>query len=170
MKWLKSLLMFCLLFSIVACSANNTSPKLSEQQAKEIAFKHANLTEDQVEIIQSTNSQVEDHVEYNLEFTAGGNHYTYRIHGDSGDILDYTDNLSDDATNSDNTSYKTKDEALAIAIAHANLKQTDVTISEVTESTDEDGDAYDIEFEFGASHYEYKVHKQTGEILEYSVE
>ena len=64
-------------------------PKLTEDQAKDIALKHAGLNADQVRF-QRTEFEMDRGVpQYDIEFENDSWEYEYELHADTGEILSY---------------------------------------------------------------------------------
>ncbi len=79
--------------SLVGCSnsttLNNVNNKITIEEAKEIALKHANLTSDVVSFIR-TETDIENGTEkYDIEFYHDNKEYDYEINATSGEILEY---------------------------------------------------------------------------------
>ncbi|MGL5347846.1 MAG: PepSY domain-containing protein, partial [Peptostreptococcaceae bacterium] len=74
---------------IIEDKAVNTQNKITAEQAKEIALKHANLKSDQVKFIKETN-EVDDAIsKYDIEFTNENMKYNYEIDANTGDVLEF---------------------------------------------------------------------------------
>ena len=70
-------------------SSNASTVAISEEKAKEIALKHANLTSDQV-TFGKIKLDFDDGVqEYDIEFYYNNKEYSYEIDANSGTILSY---------------------------------------------------------------------------------
>lgn len=82
--------------SLVGCNnsttlnnGNETNKKVTIEQAKEIALKHANLINDQVSFIR-TETDLDKGVEkYDIEFYYENKEYDYEINGADGQIISY---------------------------------------------------------------------------------
>jgi len=69
-----------------------------------------------------------------------------------------------------NTELIPMDEAEAIAMEHAGFTAEDVTDLRTRFETGDTGYEYDVEFKAGGCAYDYTIHAETGEILEYDVD
>lgn len=68
---------------------NNNQNKITIEQAKEIALKHANLSENQVSFVKSS-QEFDDGIEkYDIEFYFDNKEYDYEINANTGDIISY---------------------------------------------------------------------------------
>ena len=82
--------------SLVGCknsktlnNGNETNKKVTIEQAKEIALKHANLTSDKVSFIR-TETDIDNGVEkYDIEFYYENKEYDYEINAANGEIIEY---------------------------------------------------------------------------------
>ncbi|MGN1029518.1 MAG: bacterial Ig-like domain-containing protein, partial [Bacilli bacterium] len=82
--------------SLVGCknsktlnNGNETNKKVTIEQAKEMALKHANLTSDKVSFIR-TETDIDNGVEkYDIEFYYENKEYDYEINAANGEIIEY---------------------------------------------------------------------------------
>ena len=79
-------------------------------------------------------------------------------------IIEQTD-IDNTATN-----YITESKAKAIALEHAQLKESEVRIKKVKFDHDHDRAEYEIEFHQGRTEYEYTIDATTGQILDYDMD
>ena len=147
-------------------TSGNASQKayIGEEKAKQIALKHANVTN-------ITNYKIEldfdDVMVYEIEFKSNNKEYDYEINALTGDIIEYEiDNNETSTNNSNNTTTDkiTKDEAKQIALKHANV--TNITNYEI----ELDDNKYEIEFKANNKEYEYEINATTGKIIKYSID
>ena len=68
-------------------SANDA--KLTVEEAKDIALKHAGLTADEVRFIKADFDIDHGVGEFDIEFDKGNMEYEYEIHADTGEILSF---------------------------------------------------------------------------------
>ncbi|MDD5936952.1 MAG: PepSY domain-containing protein [Clostridiales bacterium] len=166
-----------------------TSNKITIDQAKEIALKHAGLTKDQVSFSQTKND-IDDGIEkYDVEFNYEGKEYDYEISAIGGEIIKYDHEIEDtnihnnvttntqgntqnDAAN--NTSNNTNstdnisvDKAKQIALSHAGLTSSKVTFKRTELDFDDGIQKYEVEFYYNNREYSYEINAKTGEILSY---
>ena len=129
---------------------NQSQNKISLEQAREIALKHANLKENQVNFLKE-NLEVDDGVEiYNIEFSFENKEFDYEINAITGE----------------NTNYKiTQSQAQEIALKDANLKADQVFFDKIDIDIKNNTPAYEIEFKHNNKEYDYKIDANTGEII-----
>lgn len=150
---------------------DNTSVKLSENEAKKKAFEAAGVKEKEI-----TNLQVEQDFDdatptYDIEFTKDQTEYSYTIDANTGDILEESTEKADGLTNKTSTSYKlNQDEAKKKALEAAKVSEKDVDNIIVEEDFDDAKPSYDIEFVKDGTEYSYAIDANTGDILEQSSE
>lgn len=150
------------------------SQEISMDEAKEIAFNHANVdgskaTFDDEEYDERNN-------EYELEFHVDGVEYEYDISATDGTILeaekdddaddDDRDNNDDrsEKENKENSEFISLDEAKEIAFDHAGVDGSKAKFDD--EELDESDKKYELEFYVDGVEYEYDIHAVTGEILD----
>ncbi len=69
--------------------ANTTSKKISEEQAKTVAVKHAGLKETDVYFSKSKLENDDGILKYEIDFTSGGMKYDYEINAETGEIISF---------------------------------------------------------------------------------
>lgn len=151
---------------------NMTNKKITVDEAKEIALKHANLTSDQVSFIRE-DIEVDDGVEkYNIEFYHQNKEYDYEINATDGNIIEYDYDVENynipkgEAISKIETKI-TVDEAKEIALKHANLTSEKVTFGKLELDFDDGIQKYDIEFYYNNKEYGYEIDANTGNVLAY---
>ena len=183
--------------SLVGCknsktlnNGNETNKKVTIEQAKEIALKHANLTSDKVSFIR-TETDIDNGVEkYDIEFYYENKEYDYEINAANGEIIEYdydvenynipTKEDSNNIVNNQQSNnidgnqqlnpYETSitvEEAKEIALKHANLTSSKVSFMKSEFDFDDGVKKYDIEFYYNNREYNYEIDANTGRILSY---
>ena len=171
---------------VVAAAAayqSNTPQEVSEQQAREIAFKHAGVAEQDVKFINVEEDYDDGVAVYEVEFYAGSREYDYDIVKATGEILKYdndaegytpggaggsgSSNNSENSGNSGSSTTVTAEQARAIALEHAGVAEQDVKFINVESDYDDGVAVYEVEFYAGSREYDYDIVKATGEILKY---
>ena len=177
--------------SLIGCNKSSTpnnqnsnNSKITMEQAKDIALKHANLTSDQVSFIK-TDTELENGIEvYNIEFSYENKEYDYKINSANGEIVEYDSDIEDyDITQqqatkenksvtpnnqNSNNSKITVEKAKEISLKHANLKDNQVVFDKTEMDYDNGVQVYDIEFHYNNIEYNYEIDANTGNILSYS--
>ena len=183
--------------SLVGCknsktlnNGNETNKKVTIEQAKEIALKHANLTSDKVSFIR-TETDIDNGVEkYDIEFYYENKEYDYEINAANGEIIEYdydvenynipTKEDSNNIVNNQQSNnidgnqqlnpYETSitvEQAKEIALKHANLTSSQVSFVKSEFDFDDGVKKYDIEFYYNNREYNYEIDANTGRILSY---
>ena len=141
---------------------------INEEQAKAIALKDAGITETDVTFMQ-VKTDIENGVSvFDVEFIAGDTEYDYEIDAATGEIRskdrDIEASLAEPALPTGDEF--SKEDALDIALEHAGLKESDVTVTELYRETDDGVDMYKVEFLSGGMEYDYEIRVSDGKILE----
>ena len=141
---------------------------IDEEQAKAIALKDAGITETDVTFMQ-VKTDIENGVSvFDVEFIAGDTEYDYEIDAATGEIrskdCDIEASPAEPALPTGDEF--SKEDALDIALEHAGLKESDVTVTELYRETDDGIDMYKVEFQSGGMEYDYEIRVSDGKILE----
>ncbi|MFI3253454.1 MAG: PepSY domain-containing protein [Eubacteriales bacterium] len=159
-------------------STGTTTPSTSttligEAKAKSIALSHVGLSESQVTFVK-VNLDYDDGVpEYEVEFYKDNTEYDFEIHGTTGAILEYDQDMEtarpSTGTSTPNTSTTLIGEAKAksIALSHVGLSESQVTFVKVNLDYDDGIPEYEVEFYKDNTEYDFEIHGTTGAILEY---
>ncbi|MDU1414948.1 MAG: PepSY domain-containing protein [Clostridium sp.] len=158
----------------IKSNVNNNQSKITIEQAKEIALKHANLSENKVTFIKS-GQELDDGIEkYEIEFYFDNKEYDYDINANTGEIISYDydiENYNHNKQNINNNQSKiTVEQAKEIALKHANLSGNQVTFTKVDQEFDDGIEKYDIKFYFDNKEYEYDINANNGEIVSFDYE
>jgi len=147
-------------------------------EAKEAAFTHAGVDGSQAKF-DDRDLDDDDHV-YELEFYVDGVEYEYDVSALDGSII--SSEQDEDADGNDDREEKqavkaeqkqeknqpkelTKEQALEIALNHAGVSRSEVTIDDL----ERDDDGFEIEFESGSRDYEYDIARD-GSISDYETD
>lgn len=153
---------------------SNGTTKISIEEAKDIALKHANLASDKVTFIKTESNSDNGVEEYDIEFYHENTEYDYEINATTGEIIEYDNDVKDyDITNDQNSNGAVKismEEAKNIALNHANLISNQVTFIKTESDSDNGVEKYDIEFNYQNVEYNYEINAATGQIIEYNQE
>lgn len=175
--------------SAAPASGGQTAPQsqgLTEADAKQIAFTHANVSEADVSYLKVKLERDKGRDEYDVEFVVGNKEYDYDIDAATGEILSYdyeaesyvpggAQNQGGNAPGAQNqnqsgTAYITADQAKAAAFAHAGVSEGDVTKLKVDFDQGGGKAEYDIEFEVGHMEYEYEIDALTGGVISFEAD
>lgn len=75
--------------SMTSVNEDTVNSKITMEQAKEIALKHANLTSDQVSFIKEGKDIYNGIEKYDIEFYHENKEYDYEINAANGEIIEY---------------------------------------------------------------------------------
>ena len=141
---------------------------LGAEQAKALALEHAGISSASFEKVELDSDG--GRAVYEIEFTAGGYEYEYKVDAATGEILK-AENEQTGSHHSETDShhgteasaaYLGVEQAKALALEHAGVSSASF---EKAELDSEDGTAvYEIEFTAGGYEYEYKVDAVSGAI------
>lgn len=157
--------------SLIGCSNSEVlnNKKVTIDEAKEIALKHAGLTSDQVSFVE-VESDIDDSIEkYNIEFYYGDKEYDYEINSANGEIIKYDYDMEYDKNknNVNSTVNISEEQAKEIALKHAEVTSDKVSFIKVEMDVDNGIQKYDIEFYYNNVEYSYEIDANTGDILSY---
>ena len=157
--------------SLIGCSNSEVlnNKKVTIDEAKEIALKHAGLTSDQVSFVE-VESDVDNNIEkYNIEFYHGDKEYDYEINSANGEIIKYDYNMEYDKNENNVNSVVniSEEQAKEIALNHAEITSDKVSFIKVEMDVDNGTQKYDIEFYYNNIEYNYEIDANTGDILSY---
>ena len=158
--------------SVTLKNEDEVNSKITVDQAKEIALKNANLTNDQVSFIRTETDFDNGLEKYDIEFYHENKEYDYEINAINGEIIEYdydveNYNVSEKQEVSVNPSEITLEQAKDIALKHANLSSDQVTFVRDKIDFDNGVKKYDIEFYYENKEYDYEINAINGEIIEY---
>ena len=168
--------LFALLGALLLLTACSGKTALTEEQAQEAALNHAGFTADQVTGLRCHKDFDDGRTEFEIEFFADGVEYDYTINAKDGTILDFdTDGASvpstpDPAPATAVTVSLTKEDAEAIALEHAGLTADQVVGLRTKYEIDDGVPVYEIDFHVDRIEYDYTIHAETGEILEWEMD
>lgn len=160
-------------------SAPTSEDLISQDDVKEIALDHANLTLSDVTFVKVSLEWEKGIPEYEVEFYHGNEEYDYEIHGETGEILSFDkevetpyNNTSSniDGNNTPSVGAISKEDAKEIALTHANLIDSDISNYKIQLDYDNGVEEYELEWSVGKTEYEYTINANTGEILEYDLD
>ncbi len=153
------------------------SQEISLDGAKAVALKDAGLSESDVTFKKAVLDYDHGTQVYDIEFYTSDTEYEYEIDASSGTVLEKNieqfqvqTNPTNSAINSSSNNYIGVDRAKEIALNHAQLNESDVQFVKAKLENDDSGMAYEIEFYFGRTEYDYTINAVSGNIIEYDVD
>lgn len=145
--------------------------EITEQEAKEIALKDAQVAEADVKGIRVEKDIDDGRHQYEVDFYAGNKEYDYDIDLYTGEIIsrDYDiENDFDYTQNLDTANYISKEEAIQIVLDRVKGATANQVIIELDE---ENGYLiYEGEVHYNNREYEFELNASDGKILEWSEE
>ena len=190
-KLLAITLAFALLLPVLAgcesalASQDTPETTISQENALEIALTDAGLTKDQIHDLDIDLDRENGVLQYEVEFEKDNKDYDYVILAETGEILhkevpkatestpvttqpEVTEPATPAETKpaaTESVKTLTKDEALAIALADAGLKKSQIHDLDIELDKERGVWEYEIDFEVGTADYEYDIHAETGKII-----
>ena len=143
---------------------------LTEAEAIAAALDHASLTEAEVSDIRAHVERDDRRTHWEVRWRSGDWVYDFDIDPDTGAILEWDrDREPAPKTSTEPAPDRelTREEAQAIALAHAGLTADQVTGLRTHRDKDDRTPTYEIEFRVGRTEYEYELHAETGRILDF---
>lgn len=154
-----------------------TQNKITIEEAKDIALKHAKLTNDKVTFVKSEENMDNGVKTYDVEFYVDKTEYDYEINADTGEIIEFDQDIENHEIKQDkklnnNNAKITEEQAKEIALKHANLTSDKVNFSKVEyEVNDTTGiENYDIDFYYNNQEYSYDIDSQSGKVISYEID
>lgn len=160
--------------------------EITVEAAQAIALAHAGLNETDVTYVRTERDHDDGCWKYEIEFTCGDHEYDYDIDACTGAIRSFDTEVehhsahhseshhgshygtSSAATQAPQSSeLLTESEAKAIALAHAEIDESDARFEKIKLDKDSSVWKYDIEFRANQVEYEYEIHAYTGAILDF---
>ena len=165
--------------------SNVAANNIGREAAIKAAFEKAGfpeLTANDVERLLVKLDREDGRVEYEIDFIFNGMEYEVDILASDGSILDFEkepadeddyrdddddDNDDDVKVDVNSGDYISKDEAVALALAHAQLSADDIKGLRVKLERDDGKVQYEIEFYSASTEYDYDIDATSGAILNF---
>lgn len=158
-------MIIALMTSFVPIKSNiEAKNKINKNDAIEIALKHANIKQEDIDSIKVKRDYDDNIYEYEVKFTYKNKKYDYTIEETSGEITEYEVKK---VKNKKTKNKISKSKALEIALSHANLKESQITLTKSKLDNDDGNTKYEIEFIYGQYEYDYEIDAISGEVLDY---
>ncbi len=151
---------------------------ITEDAAKQAAFNHAAVTENNILKIEVKLENENGRIVYEVDFETAEFEYDYEIDAASGAVIKSEKEINDDIPQTKppvQNPPATQDkiaaaDAKSIALAHAGLSDKKVSFIKVEMDNDDGVSKYEIEFYFEGYEYEYDINSKTGEIIKHEKE
>ena len=139
---------------------------IGEPEAKAIALSHAHVAEEDLIAYSFETDTKKDALVYDVDFTAGGYQYEYRLSAATGDILKFEKKPDSDAAPAQPSQPESGDAetAKAIALAHAGVTESDISGYTCKPDLEDGIQVYDIHFRAGDLEYEYEIDPASGSV------
>lgn len=163
------ILLSALMLVLVGCQKSSLS--IGEQEAKDIALKHASIKEEETSMMDISKQKDDKDYTYIITFSDEVNTYEYEIASD-GDILKSKRNAkgsTSKGSTATNTGDFNEEAALKVALEHAGVLEADAMLLKVERDTDDGLVVFEIEFRTETKSYDYEI-SDTGKVLDYEVE
>ncbi len=163
-----------------------TAAAIDQAKAKEIAFGHAGVAENQVSLVKAKLDYDDGIQKYEIEFYAGNYEYDYEINAADGSILKHEKELKrqqaaqqssqaqQPVTGSQNQNGSqttvSREQAKATALSHAGLAENQIREYECELDFDDGVKKYEIDFKSGNYEYSYDINATTGSIIKFEKE
>lgn len=146
--------------------------QITVEEAKDIALADAGVAAADATFYEEKLDYDDGVAVYDISFYTATSDYDYEIHAETGEIRSrgaegHDTGRDGTAGNVGTSTYIGVDEAKTIAANHAGVAVTDVVFSKAKLENDDGRTAYEIEFYYNTTEYEYKISASTGEILEF---
>ena len=154
---------------------------IGAEAAKNMAVTAAQVNKDDATFTEAELDEKDGTVYYDVEFTAGGTHYTYAIDALTGAVIESGSKAAEDggqsisqtggAQSGTTSTAGAVDEAQAkqIALDHAGVAEADTAYLQVKADREDGVAVYDVEFYVAATNteYDYEIDAATGAIRSY---
>lgn len=143
---------------------------ISKEKVEENLAKHIKIDSDDL-YFEKIDLELENK-QYEVDFYYNNNEYEAKVDAKEGKII-YTDfpmtNTTNNTTNNETTETTKEisiEEAKDVALKHANLNKSNLTLIKAKEENDDGKMVYEIKWHDGTYEYDFEISK-TGEILHY---
>lgn len=149
-----------------ASAAAGEGEYIGEDEAREIALAHANVTNPSGVVVQLDRD--DGRVYYDVKFYDGNTEYDYDIDATTGDVVKFEADTTilPSAAASEGAQYIGEDQAQQAALEHARV--TDPDYIRVQMDRDDGKVTYEVEFYKDSTEYDYVIDAESGQVLEYN--
>jgi uncharacterized membrane protein YkoI len=165
--------MLAVLILLAFSAQTEAAAYIGETEAKSIAFQHAGLSEEETSAVSVKQYEKRGMRLYDITFLSGSVKYNYEIDAASGKIVEYGRRNAGKAVqglNDGNQGYIGFEKAKSIALAHADVSESEIRKYEAELDRRRGRAVYEIEFDHARTEYEYEIDAETGEIIHWKSE
>ncbi len=148
---------------VSSSTSSNSSSYIGKSQAKDIALKHAGVSENQARDVEIDLEKDNGTPYYDIEFDANGYEYDYHIHALTGAVLKSQKEKDDSSSVSSNVSYIGETKAKQIALTHAGVSAS--SLIDYDFDLDDDEHIYELKLKTNDYEFEYEIHAIDGTII-----
>lgn len=146
------------------------STELTSDEALEIALKDANVKKEDVTITKTSIDMDHGVKKHEFEFYSGDVEYDYDINALTGEIISKsTKRYMGNTATSSNTGSLTQEQALQVALQHANVTEKDIALLKTELDYEHGKEVFEFEFYVGNVEYNYTIDASTGDIIKYEI-
>lgn len=160
-------------FGMTAMAAY-AAPKVTEEEARQTALKHAGLTPEQAQFKSVEYDSEEGRGgEYKLRFYAGNEEFKYEINAQTGGIMSCSQDMGLNAEFYGDGRQRAVGERKAIETALARVpgaKQSDIKQLKLDRDDKRGTAQYEGKIFYDKTDYKFEIDAQTGEILSWTIE
>ncbi len=149
---------------------------ISVDEAKEKALAAAGVKAKDAVFTKAYYDADDSLAHFDIEFVTSGKKYEYEIKAADGSVIEYEIKAADGSVieyeieKATDKNYITEAKAKSVALAHAGLKESQVTALKAELELDDVIVNYEVEFVSGKYEYDYKINAKTGKIITNSKE
>ncbi len=144
---------------------------IGEAKAKEIALKHAGVTQQQANFTKMKLDKEFGRTEYELEFYVGSTEYDYEINAETGAVLKFSREVKNHGAPQSAGQSGVIGDAKAKGIALARVpgaKESDIRKFKLDH--DDGMQVYEGEIFYNMKEYEFKIDAKSGEVLKWEID
>ena len=148
------------------------TPDISLQEAKQIALDNAGLKESDVIFVRTELELDDGYWKYEVEFYNDNKEYDYDIDATTGQIISFDQDAefyAPPVRPAAQAQELTDQEALAVALQHAGVSQSDISRARIKRDFDDGFWKYEIEFRVGWTEYDYEIDAATGRVMSFDI-
>ncbi len=144
-------------------TAQGNIDRITKEQAREIALKHAGVSTSDVTSMKTNTGHDNGRTLYEVEFYTNSAEYEYEIDAVSGDVLSFESKNRNTAQG--NFDRITKEQAKEKALEHAGVAAANATFTKVKVDHDDGQTLYKVEFYTSSAEYEYEIDAASGDVI-----